>query len=186
MSTAPKITKKQLIKMIDDLKNNPSDKVRIFGDVGITLFGAALGAAGAGTLAGAVGGTSIWGLTAVASWLGVTAVAATPIGWFIGTAVAGGAVAYGVSRMIHGGGLSEGRKLELLQKYKEDARNIDAKERSGSITDKDRTNFIVSMRELIDKEAISPEKAVELIEHVEKGRIPLSDAFAIIQTLLQD
>jgi hypothetical protein len=88
--------------------------------------------------------------------------------------------------MIHDGGLSEGRKSELLQKYKEDAQNIDAKEKSGDITDKDRTAFIISLRELIDKDAMTPDKAIKLIEQVEQGRIPLSQAFALVQAILRE
>ncbi len=126
------------------------------------------------------------GLPRIAGWLGVTAVSVTPVGWIIGAAAVGGAVAYGVSRIIHDGGLSEGRKRELLQKYKEDAQGIDAKEKSGSITDEDRTEFIISLRELIDKDAISPDKAIKLIEQVEQGRIPLSQAFALVQAILQE
>lgn len=186
MSPIRKPTKEQLLKIIDELEKNPDDKGRILGDIGITVFGVVSGAFAAGTLASAVGATSVWGLTSTASWLGLTAVSATPVGWVIGAAVAGGAVAYSVSRMIHGGGLSEGRKLELLQKYKEEASSIDAKERSGSITDKDRTAFILSLRELIDKEAISPEKAIKLIEQVEHGRIPISQAIELVQAILRE
>jgi hypothetical protein len=186
MSASNQPTKTQLLKIIDELKENPHDKGRILGDLGITAVGLGLGAAAAGTLASAAGVTSVWGLTSVAGWLGVTAVSATPVGWIIGVAVAGGAVAYGVSRMIHDGGLSEGRKSELLQKYKEDAQNIDAKEKSGDITDKDRTAFIISLRELIDKDAMTPDKAIKLIEQVEQGRIPLSQAFALVQAILRE
>ncbi len=186
MPTVSKVTKKQLLNMIAELEKNPHDKVRILGDAGITVVGVGLGAAAAGTLASAAGAISIWGLTTVASWLGVVAVSATPVGWVIGAATAGGAVAYGVSRIIHSGGLSEGRKLELLQKYKEDARNIDAKERSGGITNEDRAKFIISLRELIDKDTITPDKAAKLIEQVEQGRISLSQASALVQAILQE
>ncbi|SDZ14244.1 hypothetical protein [Nitrosomonas sp. Nm58] len=186
MSAMPKVTKKQLIRMIDELEKNPNDKVRILGDTGITITGTVLGAAAAGTLAMSAGATSILGLSTAASWFGVSVVAATPVGWIIGCAAAGGAMAYGVSRMIHGGGLSEGRKLELLQKYREDTRNMEAKERSGNIDDAERTRFILSMRELIDKDAISPDKAFRLIEQVEQGRILISQASAFIQALLQE
>jgi hypothetical protein len=186
MSPTGKPTKEQLVRMIDELEKNPDDKGRILGDIGITVLGVVSGAAAAGTLASVVGATSVWGLTSAASWLGLTAVSATPVGWIIGTAVAGGALAYSVSRMIHGGGLSEGRKLELLQKYREEANFIDVKERSGSISDKDRTAFIISLRELIDKDAISPEKAIKLIEQVEHGRIPISQAIELVQAILRD
>ena len=172
--------------MIDNLEQNPNDKVRILGDAGITLAGVGLGAAAAGTLASAAGATSIFGLTTVASWLGVSAVVSTPVGWVIGSAAVAGAVAYGVSRIIHSGGLAEGRKLELLQQYHEAANSMEAKERAGSITETDKTAFILSTRELIDKDVVSPEEAFELIEHVEQGRIPIAQAYLMIQNLLEE
>jgi hypothetical protein len=91
-----------------------------------------------------------------------------------------------MSRMIHNGGLAEGRARELLQKYREDSQKIKAKEESGNITDADRTQFILSLRELIDKNVISPEKAFKLIEQVEKGGISLYHASALIQALLYE
>lgn len=186
MSTNRNITKKQLLKMIDNLEKNPHDKVRILGDTGITLVGVGLGAAAAGTLASAAGVTSIWGLTTAASWIGISVVSATPVGWVIGSAAVAGAAAYGVSRAIHGGGLAEGRKLELLQQYREAANNMEAKERAKGITETDKTEFIISTRELIDKDVISPEEAFELIEHVEQGRIPIAQAYQMIQNLLEE
>jgi len=186
MSAIPNATKKQLLKIIDDLEKNPRDKIRILGDAGITAIGAGLGAAAAGTLAAAAGVTSIFGVTTAASWVGGAFVAATPIGWVLGAAAAAGVAAYGVSRMIRGGGLAEGRKFELLQKYREDAKSIEAKEEAGSILSEDRTQFILSLRELIDKDAIPPETAFKLIEQVEQGRVPLSQAFALILSLLKE
>ncbi len=186
MSTGTKVTKKQLLKIIDDLEKNPHDKGRILGSAGITVLGTGLGAAAAGAIATAAGSTSIFGVTTAASWIGVTAVAATPVGWIIGSAAVAGAAAYGISRMVSNGGLSEGRKLELLQKYKEEARNIDTKERAGSITEADKTKFTISLRELIDKNVISPDKAFNLIEQVEKGRIPISQGFSLIDRLLRE
>ena len=174
-------TKKQLLNMINELEKKPYDKIRILGDSGITLIGAGLGAAGAGTLANAFGATSIFGVTTVARLVGVTALTATPVGWVIGSTLAAGALTWGISRMIRGGGLSEGRKLQLLQKYREEVKNTEAKERSGDIVDSDRTRFILSLRELIDKNLIPPGKAFKLIEQVEQGRITLSQASVLIQ-----
>lgn len=186
MTTNSKATKEQLLKMIDQLQKNPDDKVRLLGDTGITIVGAGLGAAAAGTVASAAGATSIFGLTTAASWFGVTAVAATPVGWIIGCAAVAGAAAYGVSRLVRDGGLAEGRKQELLQQYHEAANNMAAKERAGSITEKDKTAFIIAIRELIDKDVIAPEEATDLIEHVEQGRIPISQAFSMIESLLAE
>lgn len=186
MTTNSKATKEQLLKMIDQLQKNPDDKVRLLGDTGITIVGAGLGAAAAGTVASAAGATSIFGLTTAASWFGVTAVAATPVGWVIGCAAVAGAAAYGVSRLVRDGGLAEGRKLELLQQYHEAANNMEAKERAGSIAEQDKTAFIIAIRELIDKDVIAPEEATDLIEHVEQGRIPLSQAFSMLESLLAE
>lgn len=184
MTDAPKVTKEQLLKIIDDIEKNPSDKLRILGDAGISLMGVGLGAAAAGSFAAAAGATSIAGLTTAASWVGLSVIAATPVGWIVGSALAGGTIAYGVSRLIRGGSLAEGRKAELLQGYREAANEIQAKERTGNISANDRSSFIISLRELIDKNAIPPVNAFRLIEQVEQGHIPLSQAFTLIQGLL--
>lgn len=186
MTGPPKVSKEQLLKVIDDIESNPSDKIRILGDAGVSLLGVGLGAAAAGSLAGVVGATSIVGVTTAASWVGLTVVAATPVGWIVGGAMAGGALTYGVSRLIRGGGISEGRKDELRLRYREAAKEIEAKERAGKITAFDRSTFIISLRELINKNAIVPLDAFRLIEQVEQGRIPLSQAFTLIQSFLSE
>ena len=186
MAEAPKVTKEQLLKLICELEKEPNDKIRIMGDAGITLVGAGLGVAAAGAVATVSGATSIAGLTTAASWVGLTVIGATPVGWIIGSAAAAGAAAYGVSRLIRGGGLAEGRKAELLQSYREAAQSAEAKERAGSINEEDRTQFILSLRELIDKNAIPPTNAFRLIEQIEHGRITLSQGFTLIQGLLVD
>lgn len=119
MSSEKTVSKKQLLKVIDELQKNPNDRVRILGDFGITGVGIGLGAAAAGTLAAMAGATAIPALTTAASWIGITAVAATPVGWVVGVGIAGGAVAFGMSRLIRGGGIAEGRKKELLQVYQD-------------------------------------------------------------------
>lgn len=184
MEGVPKVSKEQLIQLIRDLEKRPNDKVRILGDAGITVIGAGLGVAAAGTLATVAGATSIAGLTTAAGWVGLTVVGATPAGWIIGSAAAAGAVAYGVSRLIRNGGLAEGRKAELLQTYREEVLRAEAKERTGSIQADDRTRFVLSLRELIDKNVIPPLNAFRLIEQIEQGRISISQGFALIQGLL--
>ena len=186
MSAPSKVTKTQLLKLIDDLEKKPEDKGRILGDIGITVVGAGLGVAAAGTVAAAVGATSIFGVTSAAGWLGLTVVAATPVGWILGGAAAAGAAAYTVSRLIRNGGMSEGKKAELLNRYREEARLVAAKEEAGSIADSDRTRFIVALRELISKDVIPPDVAFRFIEQVERGGLPISQAFALISDLLSE
>ena len=186
MAAPPKPTKEKLLKMIDELENNPEDKASILGDAGITLIGAGLGIAASSIVASTVGATSIFGITTMAGWLGVTAVAATPIGWIIGCATAAGAAAYGVSRLIRSGGLAEGRKKELLQQYKEDAKKMKMKENADNIVDSDKTVFIISIRDLIDKDVISPDDAANLIKNVEQGTISISHAYSLLENLLNE
>jgi hypothetical protein len=186
MAAPPKPTKEKLLKMIDELENNPEDKASILGDAGITLIGAGLGIAASSIVASTVGATSIFGITTMAGWLGVTAVAATPIGWIIGCATAAGAAAYGVSRLIRSGGLAEGRKKELLQQYKEDAKKMEMKENADNIVDSDKTVFIISIRDLIDKDVISPDDAANLIKNVEQGTISISHAYSLLENLLNE
>ena len=185
MSEAQQATKKQLLKVIDDLEASPSDRVRILGDVGITSVGIGLGAAAAGTVATIAGATAIPVVTTAASWLGVTAVAATPVGWVVGAALAGGALAYGVSRLIRDGSRSEGRKRELLQVYRERLQEMQRREQVQEITALDRNRFITSLREVIDKDAISPQRAFQLIDAVERGAMPLSQAYSLVAGLLE-
>lgn len=185
MSETQQATKKQLLKVIDDLEASPSDRVRILGDVGITSVGIGHGAAAAGTVATIAGATAIPVVTTAASWLGVTAVAATPVGWVVGAALAGGALAYGVSRLIRDGSLSEGRKRELLQVYRERLQEMQRREQVQEITALDRNRFITSLREVIDKDAISPQRAFQLIDAVERGAMPLSQAYSLVAGLLE-
>jgi hypothetical protein len=154
-------------------------------DLGITSLGFGLGAAAAGTVATMAGATAIPVVTTAASWIGMTAVATTPAGWVVGAALAGGALAYGVSRLIRDGGLSEGRKRELLQVYREQLQEISHRERAQDISAPDRNRFIIALRELIEKEAISPQKAFQLIEAVERGLMPLSQAYTLVVEMLE-
>ena len=185
MGNPKTVTKKQLLKVIDELQNSPNDRARILGDIGITTVGVGLGAAGAATIATVAGATAIPALTTAASWIGITAVAATPLGWVVGAAIGGGALAYGVSRLIYGGGISEGRRKELRALYQERLREIKRKEQINQIGAPERTQFIAALRELVDKDALTPQRAFALIDNVENGRMAVSEAYSLIDAVLQ-
>jgi hypothetical protein len=146
-------------------------------------MGAGLGAASAATIAGAAGATTVLGSTSLASALPFVA-ASTPIGWVVGSAAVAGFMVYSLVRLARGGGLAEGRKLELLNQYRQREKELAAKETAGDITDSDRTRFIISLREIIDKDAIRPDQAFRLIEQVEAGRISLAQAFSTLQMMI--
>jgi hypothetical protein len=179
------LTKEQLLKAVEQLEKNPTDKVGILADVGIVGVGAVLGAAGAGTLATAAGATSIPVLTTVGSWVGVTLVGATPIGWVVGTAAAGAAVAYGVSRLVKGSGYDEGKKKQLLTQLRERLKEVEAKERASSVGDSDKTNFHIFLKEPVKLDLISPKQAQDLITAVENGQLSLKEAYEIVQEVIE-
>ncbi len=185
MSSANSVSKEQLLRVIDELQNTPNDRVRILGDIGITSVGVGLGAAGAATVAAVAGVTTYPVFTAAFSLIGTSVVAATPVGWIVGAAIGGGALAYGVSRLVHGGGISEGRKKELKTIYQERLREIKRKEYFDQVGAEERTQFIASLRELVDKDAITPKKAFALIDNVENGRMPISEAYSLIDAVLR-
>lgn len=180
------LTKAQLLKVIDELKKHPEDRVRILGNASSTVMGLGFGAAAAGTVATIAGATSIPFLTTAASWVGVTAVAATPVGWVVGGAIAGGLVAYGISRLVQNGAMSEGRKCELLQAYQERLTEVLRRERGDQVGAPERNQFIISLREIVEKDVIAPGQAFRLIEAVERGAIPLSQAYDLISGLLEE
>lgn len=184
MTDHSKPTKEQLLKIIDELERHPEDKISILGNAGITFIGAGLGIAASGTIASTLGATSIFGITTLAGWFGVTAIATTPVGWILGCAAVAGSAAYGISRLIHHGGLAEGKKRELLQNYRESIQKMEIKENSDSILESDKTDFVLSIRELIDKDVISPEDATNLIKTVELGSVSLSHAYTLLENLL--
>lgn len=180
------VTKKQLLAAIKSLENRPTDRVRILGDLGITAAGVGAGAAAAGTIAGIAGVTGIPVITTAASWLGASLSLATPVGWIVGTAAAAGFAAYGLSRLVRSGGLADGKLQELKVHFRDQLKHVEALERSGSITANDRTQFIRSLRELIEKDAMPPSRAFSLIEVVEKGQMPLSEACRLVGELLHE
>ncbi|MDR3299440.1 MAG: hypothetical protein LBU43_05440 [Candidatus Accumulibacter sp.] len=175
--------KKQLLNLIDELEKRPYDRLRLLGDIGIGTFGALAGGAAAGTLAMAAGATSIPVITMAASAFGLSVVAATPVGWVIGAGAAGATTAYGISRLIHGGGKSEARMEHLRQSYAKQVKEMEARERQAEVTEDDKTQFIVSMRALIEQNRLPADTARRLMAAVESGKMPISRAYGHLEAL---
>jgi hypothetical protein len=185
MKRGEKVSKKQLLKMIESLQSSPKDRIRILGDVGIGAMGVGLGAAAAGTVASVAGVGAIPVLTSAASLVGVTAVVATPIGWTLGVAAAGGALVYGVSRLIRSGGLAEGRKAELLLVYQERLLALQSAEQAADMQPGERDEFYRALAEVVEKSAVSAAQAFRMIEAVEGGQMPLSQGYSLLSAILE-
>lgn len=181
MSSNPDLTKEKLIKRIEELEKNPKDRVRILGDVGVTAIGSVGAAATAAVL-----GTTTASIPIITAITGIGMVVAAPITLVAGAAVAGGAVAYGVSRLIKDGSFNEGKRNQLLNEYRENLRNTEARERKSSLNEHDKTNFYLFLKEPLKYDLIGADDAQRLIQSVENGHISLSEAYKLIGQVLSD
>ena len=172
MSANKTPTKEQILKSIEQLEKNPHDKLGILGDIGIGV----VGAAGAGAAAAAFGGGSIlFGLIAVAP----------PVGLVVGGAALGAAALVGVKRMLFDGTFDQGKRAEMLKQLKEQLRDVEAKERGSKLEDSDKTKFIVSLKEPVRLDLISPKDAQDLIRAVESGQIAIKEAIKMVEDVVK-
>ena len=172
MSGNKSVNKEQILKAIEQLEKNPNDKLGILADIGIGVVGA--GAAGAAVAA--FGGTSIlFGLVAVAP----------PVGLVVGGAALGAAALVGAKRIFFDGTFNEGKKAELLQQLKEQLREVETKERASKLGESDKTKFIVSLKEPVRLNLISPKEAQDLMRAVESGQIPIKEAINMVKAIIE-
>ncbi len=166
------VNKEQILKAIEQLEKNPHDKLGILAEIGIGVVGA--GAAGAAVAA--FGGTSIlFGLIAVAP----------PVGLVVGGAALGAAALVGAKRIFFDGTFNEGKKAEMLQQLKEQLREVETKERASKLGESDKTKFIVSLKEPVRLNLISPQDAQHLMRAVETGQIPIKEAINMVKAIIE-
>ncbi|MEG5043281.1 hypothetical protein [Microcoleus sp. B4-C1] len=167
-----KTTQEQILKAIEQLEKNPDDKLGILADIGI-------GVVGAGAAAGAVaafGGTSIlFGLIAVAP----------PVGLVVGGAALGAAALVGAKRIFLDGTFNEGKQAEILKQLKKQLEEVEAKERASQVRDSDKTKFIVSLKEPVRLNLITPQRAQDLMRAVESGQIPITEAIKMVHAIVE-
>lgn len=182
MATKPKVSKVHLLGLIDELQRNPNDKVRVLGEVGIVSIGASTYPLA--SAAAIVGVKAVFGLSAAAhcfGWLPALFWTGPGLPILVGYASVMGLLPYGLARMVRGCGAAEGHKAAHPGKYRIQVKEIDAAEQSATVTEADRTQFILSLRTLIDADAIPTDSAFRMIEMVEAGRMPLAQPMAMAQ-----
>jgi len=171
MSANKTPTKEQILKSIEQLEKNPHDKLGILADIGIGV----VGAAGAGAAVAAFGGIPLlFGLITVAP----------PVGLVVGGAALGAAALVGVKRIFEGN-YNEGKQEEMLKNLKEQLRDVEAKERASKLEDSDKTKFIVSLKEPVRLDLISPKDAQDLISAVESGQIAIEEAIKMVEDVVK-
>ncbi|MBE9162153.1 MAG: hypothetical protein WBA89_09820 [Microcoleus sp.] len=172
MSANKTPTKEQILKSIEQLEKNPHDKLGILADIGIGV----VGAAGAGAAVAAFGGVPVL----LGLW-----VVAPPVGLVVGGAALGAAALVGVKRMLFDGTSDQGKKAEILKNLKEQLRDIEAKEKASNLQDSDKTKFIVSLKEPVRLNLISPKDAQDLIRAVESGQMTIKEAITMVKDVVE-
>lgn len=172
MSGNKTLTKEQILKAIEELEKNPDDKLGILADVGIGVVGAG---AAAGAVAAFGGVPFLFGLVVVAP----------PVGLVVGAAALGAAALVGAKRIIFDGTFNEGKKEAMLEQLKEQRREVEAKERASKVRDSDKTKFIVSLKEPVRLNLITPQRAQDLMRAVESGQIPITEAIKMVQAIVE-
>jgi hypothetical protein len=180
MSTK-KVSKKELLKAIEQLEKNPHDRVRILSEIGVV----GIGAAGAGAVAAAVGASS----TAIPIYTALTGAALTvaaPVTLVAGAAVAGGLATYGVAKLLKNGVTQEAKRQEIKKRLKERLRELDATEQQTAVTQDDQTSFIIFLKTPLEQNLVTAEQAKQLIDFVEAGQMPLEEAYKLLYDIISD
>ena len=135
-----------------------------------------VGAAGAGAAVAAFGGIPLlFGLITVAP----------PVGLVVGGAALGAAALVGVKRMFFDGTFDQGKQAEMLKRLKEQLTDVEAKERGSKLEDSDKTKFIVSLKEPVRLNLISPKDAQDLIRAVESGKMAIKEAIKMVKDVIE-
>ncbi len=172
MSGNKTLTKEQILKAIEELAKNPDDKLGILAEIGIGVVGA--GAAGAAVAA--FGGQAIFfGLIAVAP----------PVGLVVGGAALGAAALVGAKRIFFDGTFNEGKQAEILKQLQKQLREVETEETASKLGESDKTKFIVSLKEPVRLNLISPQDAQDLMRAVESGQIPITQAIKMVHAIVE-
>jgi len=172
MSSNNNPSKEQILETIERLEQNPQDKLGILANIGI----GAVGAVGAGAAVATFGGTSIlFGLITLAP----------PVGLVVGGAALGAAALVGAKKFLFDGTFNEGKRAEILRQLREQLREVEAKERASNLRDVDKTKFILSLKEPVKLNLISPKDAQDLIKTVENGQIQIKEAIKMVEDIVK-
>ena len=177
--------KQEILAAIDKLEKHPADWGCIATRIGATIVGAGGGGASAGVVTGALGVTKIFILTKAASLIGLTLVAATPVGWAIALGAAGGAAGLGLASAAANAGQRQKARDHTLNYLRLQLQTWEDKHHSGSITNVERTQFIIALRKPLEANLITPEEAGKLMHHVLEGWISVPNACKSLENLIK-
>jgi len=176
--------KQEILAAIDKLEKHPADWGCIATRIGGAIVGAGGGGASASTVAGALGVTKIFFLTKAASLIGLTLVAATPVGWAVALGAAGGAAGFSLANAAANAGQRQKARDHTLNHLRHQLQTWEDKQRSGSITQVERTQFVIALRKPLEANLITPDEAGKLMHHVLEGWVSIPDACKSLENLV--
>jgi len=181
MATSKKPSKKELLDAIDKLEKNPDARTKILGELGV----AGIGAAGVGALA-AFFGAGTASIPLITALTGVGMVVAAPVTLIAGATIAGGAAAYGLTKLATSGAYDKGKQEEIKQKLKDKLKEFEIEEQKLSLTEENKSSFMIFLKEPLQLDLITAATAQELIELVEKGQMSLAEAYQLLGDIISD
>ncbi len=175
-----KLSKEQILQLIDELRKNPSNYYQIITDLGATGAGIAGGiAAFAKTSFVQVG----WGITALT---GAYIPVAPSTKLVVGASVVGGALTYATLQAVRFKARQYGKREQMLQQMEEKRRDIEYEEQKSETTEAEKLQFILFLKEPVRLELVSSRDASDLIQLVMDGKITLSEAYKLVEAILKD
>ncbi len=179
--SSQQLSKRELLNAIRKLKEDPNDRLGILGDIGIAGVGAVAGGAAA-----AVFGASVASIPVVTALTGIGVVVAAPVALVAGSAIAVGAGAYGLAQLLKDGSFNDGKRRRLLEEYEDKLHEVERLERSAKVSDRDKNDLYILLEEPIRYGLIEPEAAQQLIQAVETGEMPISEAYKLVRDVLSE
>ena len=171
MSNNKTPSKIELIKAIEKLENDQSGLINFYADLGVGAVGLVAGGSAAAILGGS---TLLFGLVTVAA----------PLGVVVGGAALGGLALVGVKKLLFDGTKEDGKKEELLNSLKEKLKQVEAKTKESQVEESDIRQFVVFLKQPIQLDLISPEKAQQLISAIKNGHISLTEGYKLVQDIM--
>ena len=131
-------------------------------------------------------GAGVAPIPVVTALTGFGVVVAAPVALIAGAAVVGGVAAYGAVKLATSGAYDEGKRQEIKQNLKHRLQELEREENKAKLTVENSNAFIIFLKEPLQLNLITAEQAQEIIELVEKGQMPLKEAYNLLNDIINE
>lgn len=178
MSEAERLSKQELLELLEKLEKNPNKWWDVLAGTGIFTLGGIGGGAAA-----AVFGATTTSIPIVTALTGMTLVAAAPVAVVAGGAVAGGAAFLGIASLMKNIGFHQGKQEQIKRNAQEEKEECDRQEREANFKKANQRGFYYLLRDKLQHDLLEASDAQNLLQHVVNGRIALNEAQSLLIAL---